>query len=154
MKINLFINWFQSKTRPNEFEYCLLKNLLIFDRVINLNGRPTFNEFFATMSKYPDDCNVIANLDIFFDKSIYLAKNIKKGVAYCITRHEWTGQKAVSFADYNYGHPGEWSQDAWVFTGNKILDIDAPFPLGYRGCDNYLATGAFDFFPHALAGGD
>ena len=149
MKINLFINYFEHPVlkRRLEYRYCFKKNLGLlndkcqFDRVISYQGRPTFATYFQEMSKFPEDCNVLANLDIYFDETIQLAKNIQPDSAYCITRHEYTGSGPVTFAEYNYGHPGEWSQDCWVFTGNKILDLikDTQFPLGVRGCDNHLA---------------
>jgi len=148
MKINLFVNYFEHPVlkRRLEYRHCYKKNLGLlgkcqFDRVISLQGRPTFADYFRMMSKYPEDCNVLANLDIMFDDSIQLAKNIQPNTAYCITRHEWTSGGPVTFAEYNYGHPGEWSQDCWVFTGNKVLDLvnATEFPLGTRGCDNYLA---------------
>lgn len=137
-KINLLSNWFESSVRPEEFDYCHKKNLMIFDRVINLKGRPTFNDFFDVAAKFPEDVNVIANLDIYFDESIYLSKWITDNEVYCLTR--WEDDRAgniIRFKDRHYGHPGEWSQDAWVFIGG--IKVDAPFGLGYRGCDNHLA---------------
>lgn len=111
---------------------------MIFDRVINLKGRPTFNDFFDVAALFPDDVNVISNLDIYFDESIELAKWIANYEVYCLTRWE-DDQKGniIRFKDRHYGHPGEWSQDAWIFTGG--VKVDAPFGLGYRGCDNHLA---------------
>jgi hypothetical protein len=136
--INLFINWFDSTIRPEEFDFCLKRNLSIFDRVINLNGYPTFTEFFNNASEYPNDVNVIANLDIYFDDSIELAMDIKEKEIYCLTRQEDIGNgRIITFAEKTGGHPGEWSQDAWVFTG--INNVDLPFLLGSRGCDNHIA---------------
>jgi hypothetical protein len=137
---NLFINWFDSEVRPQEFDYCLKKNLKVFDRIINIKGRPTFTDFFHVASKFPEDVNVIANLDIYFDESLELAQWITEDVAYCLTRHEDDGLgNIITFKEKHYGHPGEWSQDAWIFTGTKILDIKADFCLGERGCDNHIA---------------
>jgi hypothetical protein len=79
-KCNLFINWFESPVRPEEFDYCLKKNLEIFDRVINVAGNPTFSDFFREAAKYPTDVNVIANLDIYFTNSIRKAEVINFGV--------------------------------------------------------------------------
>jgi len=139
-KINLFCNWFESKVRPQEFDYCLKKNLMVFDRVINLKGRPTFKEFFADAGRFAEDVNVVANLDIYFDESIKLAKWITDDVVYCLTRWEDDGKGNIcTFKEKHYGHPGEWSQDAWIFTGTKVQNIESGFCLGDRGCDNHLA---------------
>ncbi len=139
-KINLFINWFESPVRPQEFDYCLKKNLLIFDRVINLKGRPMFKEFFADSGRFAEDINVIANLDIYFDESIHLAKWVTNDVVYCLTSHEDDGKGNIcTFSEKHYGHPGEWSQDAWIFTGVKVQETNAQFCMGDRGCDNHLA---------------
>ena len=145
-KLNLFINWFDSPVRPQEFDYCLKKNLQVFDRVINLNGRPDFNEFFGTAGRFADDINVVANLDIYFDHTIKLAKWITDDEVYCLTRWEDDGVgNIISFGQKHYGHPGEWSQDAWIFTGVKVQRINAEFGMGRRGCDNHLAY----LFAHA-----
>jgi hypothetical protein len=137
---NLFINWFESTVRPEEFDYCLKQNLKVFDRVVNLNGRPTFTDFFHATSKFLEDVNVIANLDIYFDESIKLAQWITQDCVYCLTRWEHrSGGEIQPFEKRHYGHPGEWSQDAWICTGNKILDIKADFTMGVGGCDNHLA---------------
>jgi hypothetical protein len=139
-KINLFTNWFESPVRPKEFDYCLKKNLMVFDRVINLKGRPTFQEFFANAGRFAEDVNVVANLDIYFDQSIELARWITEDQVYCLTRYEDDGAGNIqTFAQKHYGHPGEWSQDAWIFTGVNVQKIEANFHLGDRGCDNHLA---------------
>lgn len=137
--INLLINWFDSTVRPQEFDTCLKRNLRLFHRVVNLNGRPTFTDFFRCASKFPDDINVVANLDIYFDDTINLAQWIDQDTVYCLTRWEDTGSRVIQFKDRHNGHPGEWTQDAWIFTGNRILEVCAPFCLGERGCDNHLA---------------
>ena len=139
-KINLFTNWFESGVRPQEFDYCLKKNLMVFDRVINLNGKPTFQEFFEIAGRFAEDVNVVANLDIYFDQSIHLARWITDEVVYCLTRWEDDGKGNIcTFAQRHYGHPGDWSQDAWIFTGVKVQQTDAQFCMGERGCDNHLA---------------
>jgi len=139
-KINLWINWFDSPVRPQEFDYCLKRNLLVFDRIINLKDRPHFQTFFAEAGRYAEDINVVANLDIYFDQSIHLAKWITDDTIYCLTRHEDDGKGNIcTFGEKHYGHPGEWSQDAWIFTGVKIQKVHAEFCMGERGCDNHLA---------------
>jgi len=139
-KINLWTNWFESPVRPQEFDYCLKRNLMVFDRVINLKGRPMFKEFFANAGRFAEDVNVVANLDIYFDQTIKLARWITPDVVYCLTRHEDDGAGNIcTFKEKHYGHPGEWSQDAWIFTGTEVQKTNAEFCLGDRGCDNHLA---------------
>jgi hypothetical protein len=56
-----------------------------------------------------------------------------------MTRKENVGDgRIITFAQKSGGHPGEWSQDAWIFTGLKD-HVQADFRLGMRGCDNHLA---------------
>ena len=136
--INLFVNWFDHPERGPEFDYCLKRNLAIFDRVINLKGRPTFNQFLDVAKRFNKDVNVIANLDIYFDETIRLSGWIAENEIYCLTRWEDDGiGNVISFADKHYGHPGDWSQDAWIFTG--IPDINLDFCMGEPGCDNHIA---------------
>ncbi len=137
MKLNLLINWFDSEERKEDFDYCFQKNLRIFDRIIMLKGWSTFDNFFEIGNKL-DGINVIANLDIYFDETAELLKNVREGIVYCITRHEGTKLGEVrTFMDVNPGTPGEYSQDAWVWTGQ--IDVKADFRIGMPGCDNHIA---------------
>jgi len=131
----LFVNWFDhpNLARAAEFDFCLKRNFQVFDKVVVLRGRPTFQDFFH---QFVPGINIIANLDIYFDETIELAKPSSLDV-YALTRHEDLGDRIVTFADRHYGHPGEYSQDAWIF--GDYPDIIAPFCIGQRGCDNHLA---------------
>jgi hypothetical protein len=100
-----------------------------------ITGRPTFNNFFDHFSE--SNINVIANLDIYFDETIKLVKQIKPNEVYCLTRYEDMITEIITFAARHYGHKGEYSQDAWIFNG--IPKINADFCIGQRGCDNHLA---------------
>jgi len=137
MNLNLLVNWFESEERGDDFEFCLKKNQQVFDRIVMLRGWCTFNDFFDVGNRL-DGVNVIANLDIYFDQTAELLKNVTDGVVYCITRHEGTKKGEVrTFKDVNYGVPGEWSQDVWVYTGG--VNIDGNFRIGMPGCDNHIA---------------
>jgi hypothetical protein len=132
----LFVNWFDhpNPARAAEFDKCLKRNFQVFERVVVLKGRPTFQDFFR---EFAPGINIIANLDIYFDETIELA-NPDSLEVYALTRHEELPDgRIVTFADRHYGHPGEYSQDAWIF-GEKP-DIFADFCIGQRGCDNHLA---------------
>lgn len=145
MKINLYQSWFDSPVRPQEFERCRAKNLELFDRVIYLKWWPTYSEFFREMMAHPEDINIVANLDIYFDKeTFHLLKNIRPDVVYCLTR--WDEQpdgELLTFSKRRGGHDGSWSQDAWVFKGFPTTKdgflLEADFKIGSRGCDNHIA---------------
>ena len=137
IKINLLINWFDSEKRAEDFEYCFERNRRLFNRVIILDGWPTYDDFFE-IGNCLDGIKVIANLDIYFDDTVHLLKNVREGVVYCITRHEGTKLGEVkTFIEANPGTPGEYSQDVWVWT--EQVDVDADFKFGIPGCDNHIA---------------
>lgn len=163
--INLFINYFDHSNadRKKELEYCLEKNkkneLIDNIIVVNRGERATYGDFFRAMSAYPKDVNIIANADIYFDKTIELASKIKKNNCFALTRWEYYNGKVIDFNErHNNGYfrpsPPQWSQDAWIFRGyitpeyfdiveavaakNKRVNI--PFQLGIPGCDNKFAA--------------
>jgi hypothetical protein len=104
------------------------------------------------MYKKPNEVNIIANADIYFDETIGYAKKISEGECYALTRWELVNGRVVDF-NTRHGRPSppEWSQDAWIFRGsiqpNKFDNVKAlnesarvteiiPFTLGIPGCDN------------------
>ena len=82
--INLFINYFDHSNpeRKKEIEFCLEKNqendYIHKIIIVNRNERATYGDFFRAMSDYSQNVNIIANADIYFDKTIRLAEKIKK----------------------------------------------------------------------------
>lgn len=170
--INLFINYYKAKTeeRQNEIDFCFQKNsrnkiidrLILFsdlkdcalfcDEVVNIE-RPTYQDFFDAANKYPNDINIIANSDIFFDETIELVKSIRENEVYCLTRWEWNDGNITDF-NKMHGAPHEWSQDAWIFKGacrlkdcSRVVAINQdtgkydtiPFTMGVPGCDNHIS---------------
>lgn len=160
--INLFINPFthENASRQKEIDFCMRKNVenKLIDKIIqvNKNSRSTYGDFFKIMSQYPNDINIIANLDIYFDETIELAKDIKTMECYALTR--WENYNG-SVIDFNSRHgrpsPPQWSQDAWIFKGfpddkdfDTVVAINSksrsnetiPFSLGIPGCDNKIAA--------------
>lgn len=116
--------------RVKELEDCWRRNAKVFDTVIPMNGRPTFNELFAICK--PDTINVIANSDIYFgQKDVSLMGLMPDGHCWALSR--WDAD-ATGYAKL---HDHRDSQDAWVFHGVP-KGIDAPFPMGIPGCDNRL----------------
>ncbi len=159
--INLFINYFEhsNQDRKKELEYCVEKNKKNewIDNIIVVNRgeRSTYGDFFRAMQPYPKDVNIIANADIYFDKTIELAIEIKKNECYALTRWELFNDTIMTF-DQRHGRPSppQWSQDAWIFRGcvkpenydsveavhNRNQRIKIPFQLGIPGCDNKIAA--------------
>jgi len=98
--MNLFINWFEhpDPARQEEFRFCYDKNFSsgLFENIINLQSpenQPTYSRFFEAMAEYPDDVNVLANLDIYFDRTLELANKITTRQAYCLTRWEYVTRR-------------------------------------------------------------
>ena len=160
--INLFVNYFDHSepARRREIEYCFKKNeeneLIDNIIVVNRNNLCTYYDFLSQMHKYPDDVNIIANADIYFDETIELANAINKNECYALTRWEFIQGNVISFSQrHGKPSPPEWSQDAWIFRGSiepvkfshvKAVNLDRrvtefiPFQLGIPGCDNKFAA--------------
>lgn len=171
--INLFIGYFehQDKDRQKEIDKTLEKNLAnpLIDRVICFDetpfladnklikgpsGRPTYQTFFDYSKNYPHDINIIANSDIYFDKSIDKAREIDQNTCYALTRHEINNEgKLEDFQSFN-NCPAHFSQDVWIFKGEikaknceEVVALNVKrgrhdvikFNLGIAGCDNVIA---------------
>lgn len=145
MKINLFINYFQcgDKERQKEYDFCFQTNQdnPLINRIINFDNRLKYNDFFEATQDYPDDINILANSDIYFNDTIKNVLNIRDNECYAITRSELKGDKIVPFEEmnaYNKEAKARFSQDVWVFKG-AVRGVRANFYLGQRGCDNRVA---------------
>ena len=142
MKINLFTSYYKDKSvdRQNELDFCIAQNEMCFTKVILLEDvdgrRPTFNDFFNLMEKYPNDINIVSNTDIFFKK-----EDLDKIVAYlkdsntclALTRWEYSHVEPASLLD----RPD--SQDCWIFYGRTDFRLKEDFSMGIAGCDNRIA---------------
>lgn len=136
-KINLFTSYYQDKNpdRQKEIDFCLEQNRSsgYFNEVVVIYGkRPTFLDFFEATKKYPEDVNVIANSDIFFDHTILMAKEIKYNYCYALSRWDLKSNGNI------YHHKHSDSQDVWIFRGQSKCDV-GHFYLGVPGCDNRIA---------------
>jgi len=99
----------------------------------DIDRRPNFEDFFWWINELQgdDDLAVIANTDIWLDKSIELAKEYLK-LEECWALARWDKhQGKLQLFDRND------SQDAWVFRG-PLRAMSAAFPLGGIRCDNRL----------------
>lgn len=95
--------------------------------------RPTFQQMFYYMAgrTTPDDVNILANLDIYFDETIELVNRIQSHECFALTRWDIIDGVPVFF---NRGD----SQDCWIFRGAPP-DVEAGFEMGRVGCDNVIA---------------
>lgn len=145
MNINLFVNHYNcgDQVRQKEIDYCLdlNRNSGVFNEVINFDGRITYNNFFEETANYPDDINILANTDIYFNKTINLVREMKDDDCYCITRWEEGKEGIVRFKDhhgFNNDAKEKFSQDIWIIKG-KAHGVHGAFHLGVPGCDNRIA---------------
>lgn len=146
MKINLFTNHYKcgEPKRQAELDFCLKTNINsgYFSEIINFSGRITYNDFFKHTARFPNDINILANADIYFNDTILKVKEMKDNECYCITRWELDEDGNICrFRDkhaYNKEAKEKYSQDVWVIKG-KARQVWGDFQLGRRGCDNRIA---------------
>lgn len=145
MQVNLFINYFQcgDNERQKEYDFCFQSNQdnPLINRIINFDNRLKYDDFFEATQDYPDDINILANSDIYFNETIKNVLNIRDNECYAITRSELKAEKVVPFEEmntYNKEAKARFSQDVWVFKG-AVKRVRANFHLGMRGCDNRVA---------------
>lgn len=133
MKVNLFYNYYQNASRQHELDLCLEKNRQVFDRVILVEGRPTFKELFDLTKEYPEDINCFCNSDIYFTpEAIQQIVGIASNECYALTRWDFKAGKLNFFNRVD-------SQDAWIFRGVVRPLRESNFTMGMWGCDNRLA---------------
>jgi hypothetical protein len=98
--------------------------------------RPTFKDFFDTANTIvgPDDYAIIANTDIYFDRSIRLLNflEMNKGCV-ALSRHHYYSKDRIEL------HNEQWSQDVWIFKGQIKPIKNCEFNMGIPGCDNRIA---------------
>lgn len=145
VKINLFVSnyKFGDPVREAEIDECLKINRSsgLFSEIIVFNNRPKYNDFFREAAHYPDDINILANSDIYFNETIKHVREMGENECYCITRWEEDGDSIVRFKEkheYNNGAKEAWSQDVWVIRG-KAKSVYGDFYLAIPGCDNRIA---------------
>lgn len=158
--INLFVNYYIDTLpeRQKEIDSCLLKNIqnenigriIVFisndcqlpialhsnkiTQVIH-NERLTYMRFFQQTQSYPNDINILANSDIYFDSTLIETLLMSKDSCYALRRYEV--QHNGNIEPFHLG--GSVSQDVWIFNGNVKYIEDCDFSLGIGGCDNRIA---------------
>lgn len=156
--ITLIQNWFNSDRRHEEYFQCVLKNdnneyinnyILLCDdyhegldtlskktKKIMVNKKLTFADFFniSNVLAY-DQIVIIANLDIYFNDTIEIVKDIiTESNALALCRWDLLDNGELRLFDRND------SQDAWIFkTPIDTGKINANFSMGIPGCDNRIA---------------
>jgi len=145
MNINLFVNHYQcgDEERQAELDFCVKHNTEsnLFANIILFGGRVTYNDFFKETANYPNDINILSNVDIYFNETILKVLEMGDNDCYCITRWEEVDGEIRRFSemhDYNNGAQEAWSQDTWVIKG-KARRVNGQFHLGIPGCDNRIA---------------
>jgi len=125
-------------TRQREIDFCLQSNLAhpaIEQVVIHLakQDRPTFQQLLrlARILSAPDDINIIANSDIYFDDTLVRCLGMKPNELYSLGRWDVSANGPVLFDN-------DCAQDAWFFRGPP-RDFPCEFCMGHPGCDNRLS---------------
>lgn len=157
--MNLFVNYYIDKSgdRNAELITALHKNLdcaaiskvyliadseLWMDKVdskifqINQQTRPTFRDFFNIINRFtqPNDINIIANSDIYFDEVDY-NHFTQLGHNDCYALSRWDVNAEGTATHYN----NSGSQDTWIFRGAIKMVEQCNFTQGVAGCDNKIA---------------
>jgi hypothetical protein len=136
-QINLFVQVYDygNPDRQSELDSCLRinKGSGYFKKVIELKDRPTYQQLFHLTKSYPDDINIIANSDIFFDETILMTKFMDADDCYALSRWDYSSGNLSVLFDRND------SQDAWVFSGSVTKVVNCDFTMGVPGCDNRIA---------------
>ncbi len=131
----LFVNQYTdpSPIRNAELLECVRRNKAIFDEVVSLDGRPSYNDFFIRINEVAKsgDISVVANSDIYFDSTAVHLDNLSADQCYALSR--WEVKPDGTSEMYAKDDSG----DAWCFRGAvKPMKVVADFPLGFCGCDN------------------
>ena len=118
-------------------DFCISKlseNKLLTIVNIEINEEITFDRLFDKINSIsgPDDINIVADSDVFFDSTILLAQNIKHKEVYALTCWDTANSNNIIFRDRKD------SQSAWITRG-PINKINGSFPLGAPSSDSRMA---------------
>ena len=174
--IHLFTQFFIHKNKERHMENveCLKKNIGLFNSIyllneriytkeelqldidemkqikqININKRLEYSDVFSyTKINKIHGYSIIANSDIFFDKSILNLRksclSLKKSF-YTLLRFEYDRKKSMDELQLfrTNKHPIPGSQDVWIYHSNfqpgQLLINKSNILLGKPGCDNTIA---------------
>jgi hypothetical protein len=109
---------------------------LAFDhpKVVNVSfDRPTYQDFIARAKEIGHTFTVIANSDIYFDKTLNWIHQVNfDRLMIALSRYDVD----VNGQDKIFAY--SWSQDTWIFKNLPSEEV-GNFPLGIPGCDNRFA---------------
>ena len=136
--IRLFVNHYEDPLPSRNLELVRARQVnqrnRLIARIVSLEGRPTFNDFFAKASDAePNDISIIANSDICFEQAIGVTDKMQPGECWALSRWDVGSDNIPRHFDR-----GD-SQDCWIFKG-KPKKVNANFTPGIRGCDNRLTA--------------
>ena len=82
--IRLFVNHYEDPLPSRNLELVRARQVnqrnRLIARIVSLEGRPTFNDFFAKASDAePNDISIIANSDICFEQAIGVTDKMQPG---------------------------------------------------------------------------
>ena len=172
-KITLFGNYYdhQDQARTDELRYVLGRNLsnefinhvvlirqnitdqfnhpkiswVDLDCNTNKHNRPTFRNYFDIVSQFKTDIAVIANSDIFFDRTLGLLRTTADTVL-ALSRYNLQAYGIrPNLPDYDPEKPGDCpisprGQDTWIFLGGMRFPIkNCSFSMGVYCCDWRIA---------------
>ena len=134
-EINLFTMVYaaHTKDRQKELDECIERNEAneFIDRFIKIKSMATYDQIFQLTRQFPNDINIIANSDIWFDDSIERFRELNRLEVYALSRYDIEEGKAKLFYRAD-------SQDVWAFRG-AMHGVSAPYSQGRPGCDNNIA---------------
>lgn len=168
--MKLIIEYFKSSNeqRDKEYKACIDQNIkndliekihiFISDdsklemesskiEIVKLDNRPSFSFLFDWCNQnLPEQICIVANTDIFFDKTIEVLNNTDLTNTFiALTRWDLINQNNQWIIDFynkswnNQGiTTGMISQDSWIFKTPIKIDNRSNFLMGKPGCDNRI----------------
>ena len=159
-KIVLIQNWFNSKTRHDEYTKTLQYNidnmyidkivLLVEDTpnidpsilknkvdIVKVKRQPTYGDYFNYINEeYYNWICVLGNLDIMYtDSIITVHEYIDDDTVIALSRYEINPDNSLTPMT-----GGEGSQDTWIFKSKiRVDNMASNFTMGIGGCDNRIA---------------
>jgi hypothetical protein len=102
--------------------------------IVKCENRPKFRDLILFANARSNSVlKIIANTDIYFDKTLSKAVNLNNKEVYCLTRWNQIDVGQIEF------FPNFKSQDSWIFR-DALPDIIGDYFMGVPGCDNRLAA--------------
>lgn len=162
----LIINYYNSPhfERSKELNYSFQRNIesKLFDKIVcfitpevqipinlqdevvdlvQVNNRPTYKDFIEYCQKnFNNEICVLANLDMFYDDTIKLAKEINFD-KYIICLSRWEFNMKDGSSKRRSDEICSFSKDTWIFNSNQKFDNinEMDFLIGIPKCDTRIS---------------